>query len=101
LCIISSLVFTGLGSAIYLQSLVAPNHMDHSMTILSHLTGWGKTSSRAMISMILVIIAFFIDGAIGIGTLSNALFADMIIQYVFSPFVKMLKKSLAKLRLHA
>ena len=101
LCIIFSLFFTGLGIAIYLQSLVAPNPMDRSMIIVANLTGWGMTASRALISVVLVIIAFFFDGAIGIGTLANALLAGMIIQYFLPPFEKMREKSLAKLRLHA
>src|SRR5699024_7444885 len=77
LCIVFSLFFTGLGIAIYLQSLVAPNPMERSMIIVANLTGWGMTASRALISVILVIIAFFFDGTIGIGTLANALLAEI------------------------
>src|SRR5699024_9338858 len=101
LCIVFSLFFTGLGIAIYLQSLVAPNPMDRSMIIVANLTGWGMTASRALISVILVIIAFFFDGAIGLGTLANALLASMIIQYFLPTLEKLRQKSLAKLRLHA
>lgn len=101
ICLIFSLFFTGLGIAIYLQSLVAPNPMDRSMIIVSNMTGWGMTVSRAAISVVLVIIAFFFNGAIGIGTLANAVLVGMMIQYLLPPFQKMRKKSLDKLRLHS
>lgn len=100
-CLIFSLLFTGLGIAIYLQSVVAPNPMDRSMIVISDLTGWGMTASRAAISVVLVIIAFFFDGAIGIGTLANAVLVGMIIQFLIPPFEQMRNKSLAKLRLHS
>src|SRR5699024_12381958 len=73
LCIVFSLFFTGLGIAIYLQSLVAPNPMDRSMIIVAYLTGWGMTASRALISVILVFIAFYFDVAIGICSLAHEL----------------------------
>lgn len=100
-CLIFSLFFTGLGIAIYLQSLVAPNPMDRSMIIISNLTGWGMTVSRAAISVVLVIIAFFFNGAIGIGTLANAVLVGMLIQYLLPPLEKMRERSLAKLRMYS
>lgn len=89
-------VLTGLGIAIYLQSEVAPNPMDRSMLIVSNLTGWNMTYSRALINVLLVITAFFFNGAIGIGTLLHAIFAGVFIS-LFLPFSKNLRQeSLAK-----
>ncbi|WP_228551031.1 YczE/YyaS/YitT family protein [Sporosarcina cascadiensis] len=86
-CVVLGIVLIGLGVAIYLQSSFAPNPMDRSMLILSRLTGLSTTYARAIISIILVIIAFFFDGAIGIGTLVNALFTGVFIS-LFIPYIK-------------
>lgn len=99
-CVILSIFFTGLGIAIYLQSIVAPNPMDRSMIIVANATGWSMTTARAAISIVLVIIAFFFNGAIGIGTLANAILVGMIIQIFLPPLEKIREKSLAKLALH-
>lgn len=81
-CLILSIILTGLGIAIYLQSEVAPNPMDRSMLIVAKFTGWNMTYSRLGISILLVITAFFFDGAIGIGTLLNAIFVGMVINFL-------------------
>lgn len=86
-CVVLGIVLIGLGVAIYLQSSFAPNPMDRSMLILSRLTGLSTTYARAIISIVLVIIAFFFDGAIGIGTLVNALFTGVFIS-LFIPYIK-------------
>ena len=97
ICLVLSIIFTGLGIAIYLQSEVAPNPMDRSMLVVSNLTGWNVTYSRALINVILVITAFFFGGAIGIGTLLNAVLTGVIIGYLL-PYVSRLRKiSLKKL----
>ncbi|MBM7571006.1 YczE/YyaS/YitT family protein [Aquibacillus albus] len=85
------IIFTGIGVATYLQSKFAPNPMDRSMLVVSELTGWSVTFSRALISIALVILAFFFNGAIGIGTLINALFTGVLIQF-FLPYVEIIKK---------
>lgn len=95
--IILGVIFTGLGIAIYLQSEIAPNPMDRSMLIISKFTGWNVTYSRAAISVALVIIAFFFDGAIGIGTLFHAIFTGMFISLFLPPLQKLKETSLRKL----
>lgn len=84
------IILIGLGVAFYLQSDIAPNPMDRSMLIVSDLTGWKVTYSRALISVGLVIVAFLFNGAIGIGTLINALISGVLISF-FLPYVKRLK----------
>lgn len=85
--LIIGIVLTALGVATYLQSQIAPNPLDRSMLIISKITGWSVSYARTLINVILVIIAFFFDGAIGIGTLINALIAGMIINF-FLPYLQ-------------
>ena len=94
--IILSVILTGLGIALNLQSQVAPNPMDRSMLVVSELTGWNVTISRAAISVILVITAFFFSGAIGIGTLLHAVFTGMFINFFFPFVIRLRKASLEK-----
>lgn len=98
ICMIFSVFFTGLGIAIYLQSIVAPNPMDRSMIIIANKTGWSMTTSRAVISVLFVFIAFFFNGAIGIGTLVNAIFTGTVIQFVLPIAEKHREKSLSKMK---
>ncbi|UOQ86244.1 YczE/YyaS/YitT family protein [Gracilibacillus salinarum] len=86
LLVLLGILFSGIGIAIYLESNFAPNPMDRSMVILTDKTSWSFSWSRAIISILLIIIAFFFNGAIGIGTLLNALITGVIIQRV-RPYV--------------
>ncbi|WP_085507318.1 YczE/YyaS/YitT family protein [Thalassobacillus devorans] len=86
LLVLLGILLGGIGIAIYLESNFAPNPMDRSMVILTDKTSWSFSRSRAIISIVLVIIAFFFNGAIGIGTLLNALITGVIIQWA-RPYV--------------
>ncbi|MBM7553034.1 YczE/YyaS/YitT family protein [Thalassobacillus pellis] len=86
LLVLLGIFLGGTGIAIYLESNFAPNPMDRSMVILTDKTNWSFSKSRAIISIVLVIIAFFFNGAIGVGTLLNALITGVIIQWV-RPYV--------------
>lgn len=86
LLVLLGILFTGIGIAIYLESSFAPNPMDRSMVILTDKTGWSFSRSRAIISIVFVIIAVFFNGDIGIGTLLNALLTGVVIQW-FRPYV--------------
>lgn len=90
ICLWFGIIFTGLGIASYLQSNFAPNPMDRSMLVVSKLTGWSVSKSRIFISIILVIIAYSFNGAIGIGTLINALVSGALIGF-FLPYVEAIK----------
>ncbi|SFE04376.1 hypothetical protein SAMN05216238_107178 [Lentibacillus persicus] len=90
--LLAGTVLMALGVAFYLQSDIAPNPLDRSMLVISSLTGWNVSYSRAAISVVLVILAISFGGAVGIGTLINALFGGFIISF-FLPYVKMLKTS--------
>lgn len=80
-----------LGIAIYLQSTIAPNPIDKTMVIIMDKTGWNATYARGVVNVVLVVIAFFFNGPIGIGTLINALLLGMIIGG-FLPFAAFLRK---------
>lgn len=85
--LVPGIVLMALGVAIYLQSKIAPNPMDRSMLVVSNLTGWNVSYSRAAISIVLVIVGFMFNGAIGIGTLINAVISGVLINF-FIPYVK-------------
>lgn len=91
------LLFTCIGTAAYLQSTIAPNPFDRTMLVVSKLTGWGVAYSRVLISIILVTTAFFFDGAIGLGTLINALFSGLIISLILPYMESINRKTLRKL----
>lgn len=82
MCLMVGIFLIALGVSIYLQTDIAPNPLDRTMLVIDQLTGWGITYARALISIILAIVAFLFGGAIGIGTLINALFSGMVIQYL-------------------
>lgn len=94
-CLGLGIIFTCIGVSFYLQSKIAPNPMDRSMLVISELTGLNVSYSRALISVVLVGLAFLFDGAIGIGTLINALFSGVLIS-IFLPFTKKLNDGVEK-----
>src|SRR5699024_474681 len=95
ICLAIGIIFTCIGVAVYLQSRISPNPMDRSMLVVSELTGLNVSYSRAVISIVLVGLAFVFNGAIGIGTLINALFSGILIN-LFLPFTKMLNDRIEK-----
>lgn len=78
-----------LGTAGYLQSSIAPIPLDRAMLVVANLTNWNVTYSRALISIVLVTIAFFLSGPIGLGTLLDALFSGLLIN-LFLPWTERL-----------
>src|SRR5699024_12396222 len=91
ICLIISLVLTGLGIAIYIHSHIAPNPMDRSMLIVAKRTGWNMTYSSATINVLLVIVAFLFVGAIGIGKLFIAIFSGIYIHFISIIYTKILE----------
>lgn len=91
ICLILYLAIAGLGTAIYLQSQIAPNPMDRTMVIISTKTGLSVTYSRTIINIVLVLIAFAFNGDIGIGTVVITLFAGYFIK-LFLPFAENMKR---------
>jgi len=69
LCLLTGILFASLGIAINLQADFAPNPFDRMMLVVRKLTGWTITTSRVLISILLVIAAALFGGAIGVGTI--------------------------------
>ncbi|MGP4069056.1 YczE/YyaS/YitT family protein [Halobacillus sp. B29] len=69
LCLLTGILFASLGIAINLQADFAPNPFDRMMLVVRKLTGWTITTSRVLISILLVIVAALFGGAIGVGTI--------------------------------
>ncbi|ASF41383.1 hypothetical protein CEH05_20310 [Halobacillus halophilus] len=69
LCLLAGILFASLGIAINLQADFAPNPFDRMMLVVRKLTGWTITTSRVLISILLVIVAALFGGAIGVGTI--------------------------------
>lgn len=86
-CLIFGMVLVGFGVALYLTADFAIIPFDRMMLVVSALTGWSVAVSRAMLGILLVCIALFFNGAIGIGTLLIALFGGVFIS-LFRPFIK-------------
>ena len=80
ICLLLYLILTGIGTSIYLQSKIAPNPMDRTMVIITNKTGMSITYSRTIINIVLVLVAFAFNGAIGIGTVVITLFTGYFIK---------------------
>ncbi|RDY71340.1 YitT family protein [Halobacillus trueperi] len=80
ICLVAGMIIAGFGIALNLQADFAPNPFDRMMLVVSKLTGWNVSISRALISILLVILAFLFSGAIGIGTVLITLFSGPVIQ---------------------
>lgn len=89
--LMSGITLTAFGVALYLQSEIAPNPMDRTMLLITKLTGWSVSYSRAFISVVFVILALFCSGPIGIGTLINAFISGIIINF-FLPYLQHLRE---------
>jgi uncharacterized protein len=94
-CLVLGLIIGGLGIALNLQADFAPNPMDRSMLVLKKLTGLNIAISRALISILLVILAFVFHGPIAVGTILSALFTGTIIKF-FIPYVSKLDNKRTK-----
>ncbi|SDI01077.1 YczE/YyaS/YitT family protein [Desulfosporosinus hippei] len=90
-CLILGVGIVGLGVAVNLQADFAPNPMDRSMLVINQLTGLNVAISRAIVSLVLVILAFLFSGPIGIGTLFSALITGVFIKF-FMPYTARLNK---------
>lgn len=91
ICLIAGITCTAIGTAIYLQSTIAPNPMDRSMMIIVEKLGWSISKARIAIGLFLVIFAFMFGGAIGVGTIANVLFSGALIGF-FLPYASNLRK---------
>lgn len=85
----AGLLLIGFGTALYLQGNTALIPLDRLMLIVTEKTGWKLSTSRLVISIVVLSLAFFLNGPIGIGTLLTALLIGYTIA-TFLPFAKQL-----------
>ncbi|WP_280771356.1 YczE/YyaS/YitT family protein [Salipaludibacillus daqingensis] len=73
------------GIACYLQSNFARNPIDHSMMVFHKLTGKSLAFSKTFLELSVLVIAFFIGGPIGLGTVLVAFGIGPLIQLFYKP----------------
>ncbi|MGG4217893.1 YitT family protein [Paenibacillus jamilae] len=86
-CFGIGLVVVGLGTATYLQTNFAPIPVDRLTLILQELIGTNLFFSRTLIYLLFLIIAFILNGPIGIGTLLTVGLGGLILNW-FMPITK-------------
>ncbi|MDU4962001.1 MAG: hypothetical protein E6X17_15205 [Sporomusaceae bacterium] len=69
LCLGLGLLVTGLGTAIYLRTNLAPTPLDRLMLIIRELTGLNILFAKTLIYLLFLLTAILFNGPIGIGTL--------------------------------
>ncbi|KSU84471.1 hypothetical protein GA0061096_0564 [Fictibacillus enclensis] len=84
LLLVLGMLLIGIGTALYLQGNIAPIPLDRLMLILQEKLGLTLSTSRLLISMIVLSFAYFLHGPIGVGTLMTALFNGWILS-LFMP----------------
>ncbi len=72
----------GLGSALYLGSQLGAGPRDGLMLGLHRKTGWSLRLTRTVIEIVVVLLGYFLGGAVGIGTLVFALSIGPVIQWL-------------------
>lgn len=90
-CFIVGMAVNGFGIAAYLQANFAPVPFDRSMLVITELTRLSLVYSRAIIMIILVILAFLFNGPIGVGTLLITFLSGVIINF-YVPLVEKVEK---------
>ncbi|MFD1037321.1 YitT family protein [Virgibacillus byunsanensis] len=90
-CFSLGLVVNGFGIATYLQAKLASVPFDGTMLAVTKLTGLNVIISRALLFLVLVILAFIFNGLIGIGTLLITFLSGVTIN-VFIPYVGRFEK---------
>ncbi|MDN4526003.1 YczE/YyaS/YitT family protein [Fictibacillus fluitans] len=85
--LIAGMLLIGIGTAIYLQGNIAPIPLDRLMLILREKLSLSLSTSRLLISMLVLTFAYFLHGPIGIGTLLTALFNGWMLSF-FMPYAE-------------
>lgn len=95
ICFISGLIVIGFGTAIYLHTNFAPIPVDRLTLIIQELTNTTIFLSRTFIYLVFLIIAFSLDGPIGIGTLLTVCLGGLVLQYFMPAAKKVLNRFIA------
>ncbi len=74
------LLLIGLGTAMYLQTHIAPAPIDHLMLIVCKLTNMSIRSVRTILYALFLILALLFKGPIGLGTVLTVMLGGLILQ---------------------
>lgn len=86
--LIAGIVIIAIGIACYLQSNFARNPMDSLMMAIQYRTGKSLWVSKTSMELTVLVIAFFVGGPIGIGTVLSTIMIGPLIQFFFSPVTR-------------
>lgn len=86
--LIAGIVIIAIGIASYLQSNFARNPMDSLMMAIQYRTGKSMWVSKTGMELTVLVIAFFVGGPIGIGTVLSTIMIGPLIQFFFSPVTR-------------
>ncbi|MHA6259774.1 YczE/YyaS/YitT family protein [Sporosarcina sp. CAU 1771] len=78
-----------IGIASYLQMKVARNPIDNLMVVIQQLTGKSIAFTKTAMELVVLVIAFFIGGPIGIGTIIITIIIGPLIQLFYPRFTKL------------
>jgi len=93
-CFGMGLILIGVGTATYLHTNFAPIPVDRLTLILKEMTGTNLFVSRTFIYLLFLIIAFLLDGPIGIGTIVTVCLAGLILNLFMQPIGKAIDRIL-------
>ncbi|SES36882.1 YczE/YyaS/YitT family protein [Salipaludibacillus aurantiacus] len=85
LILLTGILSGAAGISCYLQSDFARNPIDQSMMVFHQLTGKSLSFSKTFLEVAVLIVAFFIGGPIGVGTLLVAFGIGPLIQTFYKP----------------
>lgn len=94
ICFAFGLVLIGAGTATYLLTNFAPIPIDRLTLIIKDLTRTDLFVSRTLIYLGFLIVAFLVDGPIGIGTVLTVCFGGMILNSFMKPIGKALNATI-------
>lgn len=83
------LLFIGLGVSLYLQAKFSPAPPDGIVLLLEEIWSMNRSTSRTLYSGIVVALAFFFDGPVGVGTLIMVVLLGPIVAHLY-PRMEML-----------
>jgi len=89
ICFGIGLIIIGLGTAIYLQTNIAPIPVDRLTLIIQQLTGKSIFFARTSIYLLFLLLAMLFNGPIGIGTLLTVSLGGLILNF-FMPITRRL-----------
>lgn len=87
ICFSFGLIIIGLGSSLYLHTNYAPIPVDRLTLIIRDLTKTNLFFARTLVYVLFLLVAFILQGPIGIGTILTVCFGGYILN-VFMPITK-------------